>query len=76
MNTGLNTCRSAVAKAFALGVAGASFVGLAHAQATGGTPVTADSFVQLYGHLDLSADTATKGISGRSDPTAPGATAV
>src|SRR5258708_33183640 len=29
----------------------------------GGTPVTADTSIQLYGHLDLSVDTATKGMS-------------
>src|SRR5712664_3253821 len=73
----MNTCRSAVAKAFALGVAGAASVGIAHAQSSSGAAVTADSFVQLYGHLDLSLDEATKGIKGRttgvSSPTTPNA---
>ena len=34
-----------------------------------GTPVTAATFVQLYGHLDLSADYLTKGIAGKTDST-------
>src|SRR5205085_5845524 len=38
-----------------------------------GTPVTADTFVQLYGHLDLSYDVLTKGIDGKTN--AGGATA-
>src|SRR5258708_2295518 len=33
------------------------------ASGRGGTPVTADTSIQLYGHLDLSVDTATKGMS-------------
>jgi len=43
-------------------------------ESTGGkAPVTADTTIQLYGHLDLSIDTATKGMSDghmRSDGTA------
>jgi predicted porin len=46
----------------------------AHAQSEAKTPVVSDSFVQLYGHIDLSIDDATKGISGRVDP-APSGTA-
>ena len=66
--------RSAVASALAWGVVIAMPAASALAQSGGGTPVTSNSFVQLYGHLDLSIDEATKGISGRADP-APGGTA-
>ena len=65
-----------VARAFALGALVALPAGFVYAQQSGGTPVTSESFVQLYGHLDLSLDTATKGIAGRSDPTNPGMTSV
>src|ERR1700704_5755912 len=37
------------------------------------TPVTAESSIQIYGHLDLSIDTITKGIAGKTN--AGGATA-
>jgi predicted porin len=49
--------RIALACALAFGTSGA----LAQ-----GTPVTAATSVQLYGHLDLSVDAATKGIAGRT----------
>ncbi|HXM83399.1 MAG TPA: porin [Burkholderiales bacterium] len=55
------------AVAVALAMAGGS----AFAQQS--TPVTAETFVQIYGHLDLSIDTITKGIAGKTN--AGGATA-
>jgi len=51
--------RCAVACALAFGAGGAL------AQSTG-SAVTAESTIQLYGHLDLSVDSATKGIAGGS----------
>lgn len=70
----MNRCRMAVAGAYAVGIVLATSATFVCAQQKAGTPVTADSFVQLYGHLDLSIDAATKGISGRADP-APSGTA-
>ena len=52
--------RIALACALAFG-AGSAFAQEA------GTPVTAASSVQLYGHLDLSYDVITKGIAGKTD---------
>src|SRR6266571_4783041 len=57
----------------ALAVALAFGAGSAFAQAAG-TPVTAETSVQLYGHLDLSADVITKGIAGKTDATGNTAT--
>jgi len=54
--------RCAVACALAFGA------GSALAQSTG-SPVTAETFIQLYGHLDLSGDYLTKGIEpGQKNP--------
>ena len=47
-------------KSSALGVA-AAFCLVPHAHAA--QPVEAETAIQLYGHLDLSIDSATKGIS-------------
>src|SRR3979490_2905205 len=55
------------AVAVALAMAGGSALGQ---QAV---PVTAESSIQIYGHLDLSIDTLTKGIAGKTN--AGGATA-
>src|SRR6266571_2290389 len=57
----------------ALAVALAFGAGSAFAQAAG-TPVTAETSVQLYGHLDLSYDVITKGIAGKTDATGNTAT--
>ena len=51
--------RSAMACALAL----ASGSALAQSSSTATTAVVADTLIQLYGHLDLSIDYATKGIS-------------
>jgi predicted porin len=48
----------------AIACALAALAGGAFAQ---GTPVVADTSVQLYGHLDLSYDVVTKGIAGKTD---------
>jgi len=50
-----------IAVAVALAMAGGSALGQ---QAT---PVTAESSIQIYGHLDLSIDTLTKGIAGKTN---------
>ncbi|HSU64571.1 MAG TPA: porin [Burkholderiales bacterium] len=50
-----------IAVAVALAMAGGSALGQQAA-----APVTAESSVQIYGHLDLSIDTLTKGISGKT----------
>src|SRR5713101_9487101 len=59
--------RIALACALAFGAGGA----LAQ---EAGTPVTAATSVQLYGHLDLSYDVITKGIAGKTDATGTTAT--
>src|SRR5467141_2415930 len=56
------------AVAVALAMAGGSALGQQAA-----APVTAESSIQIYGHLDLSIDTITKGIAGKTN--AGGATA-
>jgi predicted porin len=56
------------AVAVALAMAGGSALGQQAA-----VPVTAESSIQIYGHLDLSIDTLTKGIAGKTN--AGGATA-
>ena len=50
-----------IAVAVALAMVGGSALGQQAA-----APVTAESSVQIYGHLDLSIDTLTKGISGKT----------
>jgi len=50
-----------IAVAVALAMAGGSALGQQAA-----APVTAESSVQIYGHLDLSIDTLTKGIAGKT----------
>ena len=66
----MKTGRIATACALALGACGA------FAQ-SGGTPVTADTSVQLYGHLDLSYDVLSKGIKqGQTSTFNPANTAV
>jgi predicted porin len=53
----------AVAVALTFGSAGSAFVGEASAQSAG--VVSAPTNIEIYGHLDLSIDDATKGIGGR-----------
>lgn len=70
--------RTAAVCGLALGAMGALFGSAALAQqASGGEgkttfTVTTDYAFQLYGHLDLSIDDATKGIAGRNAPAGPG----
>src|SRR5207237_5269758 len=54
------------AVAVALAMAGGSALGQQAA-----APVTAETSVQIYGHLDVSIDDITKGIAGKSSTVAP-----